>query len=159
VTLPAAPSPQVATQGQAIDGIDILGVDLAAGGALAPGAKVDLHVYFHVNRATAVAYRFGIAAWPVDDAAPGDPAPGDVLRTGARTTADGAFASDHWKPGDYIRERFTLTVPRTWHGSGVAIGLFTTDPSGGKIKATGATLASDPFVAILGVLPVGPAPR
>jgi hypothetical protein len=156
VALPAAPAPKVATQGQALDGIDILGIDVASGAALIPGAKVDVHVYFRVNRATTTAYRFGLAAWPVDSAAPGEPAPGDIYRSGARTTADGAFASDHWKPGDYIRERFPLTVPRGWHGSGVAIGLTTTDATGAQRKPSGATLDSDPFTAVLGVLPLGP---
>ncbi|HEY0989600.1 MAG TPA: sulfatase-like hydrolase/transferase, partial [Kofleriaceae bacterium] len=156
VALAAPPAPRVATSGQRIDGIDILGIDIAGGAPAAPGSTVDVHVYVHVVRPTTTAYRFGIAAWPVGaGAAPGEPAPGDLYRTGMRTTAEGAFASDRWKAGDYIRERFPLAIPRGWRGDGVAIGLSTTDATGERLKATGATLENDPFTALLGVLPLG----
>jgi choline-sulfatase len=155
VALAAAPAPRVATSGQRIDGIDIVGIDVAGGAALTPGAKVDIHVYFRVAQPTSAAYRFGLAAWPVDRAAPGQPAPEAVIRTGMRMTADGAFASDRWKAGDYIRERFALTIPRAWDGDGVAIGLVTADASGGKLAPTGASLENDRFTAVLGVLPLG----
>ena len=76
-----------------------------------------------------------------------------------RITADGAFASNRWKAGDYLRERFTLVIPAEWQGDGVALGLVTADLMGGKVKATGAALASDPFTAVLGILPLGPRPN
>ena len=37
----------------------------------------------------------------------------------------------------------------------VAIGLLAEDPTGGRHRPTGASLAVDPSVAVLGVLPVG----
>ena len=73
-----------------------------------------------------------------------------------RPTGDGTFASDHWKAGDNIRERFSLFIPPNWQGDAVALGLVTEEPTGGKVKATGTTLASDPFIAVLGVLPLEP---
>jgi hypothetical protein len=81
-----------------------------------------------------------------------------MFRTAMRPTADGAFASDHWKAGDYVRERFTLVIPADWQGDGIALGLVTADPSGAKLRATGAALAIDPFTALLGVLPLGSGP-
>ena len=74
-----------------------------------------------------------------------------------RATADGAFATDRWKAGDYFRERFTLVVPVGWRGRGdaIAIGLAASDATGGRWKPTGAALAAEPFAAVLGALPVG----
>jgi len=156
VALTAAPAPEVVTTGQRIDGIEILGIGVEAGHKLMRGAKVDLHVYFRVDQPTTTAYRFLLSAWPVDRTAPpAEPAPGQIIRTAMRATADGAFTSSHWRAGDYIRERFTLIIPADWHGDGVALGLVTADPAGAKVKATGAALQADPFVAVLGVLPLG----
>jgi hypothetical protein len=160
VVLSAAPTPQVTTSGQTIEGIEVLGIGVEAGKQLVRGAKVDVHVYFHVTRPTTTAYRFLLTAWPVDaQAPPAEPAPTSLYRTAMRTTADGAFATNRWKAGDYLRERFSVVIPPEWQGDGVAIGLVTADPAGGKLKATGAALAADPFTAVLGVLPLGPAPR
>ena len=157
VVLPAPPVPQVATQGQAIDGIEILGIGTASGTPVVRGAKVDVHVYFHVTRPTAAAYQFQLVAWPVNAQAPtADPRPDHVYRTAMRLTAEGTFASDHWKAGDNIRERFSLVIPPDWQGDGLALGLVTEGLAGGKVRATGAALASDPFTAVLGVLPLGP---
>jgi choline-sulfatase len=160
VALPAAPAPQVTTPGQTIEGIEVLGIGVEAGKQLVRGAKVDVHVYFHVTTPTTTAYRFLLSAWPVDSKAPpADPAPTAIYRTLMRITADGAFASNRWKAGDYLRERFTLVIPPDWQGDGVALGLVTADLMGGKVKATGAALTSDPFTAVLGILPLGPRPN
>jgi hypothetical protein len=160
IALAAAPAPQVPTHGLAIEGIEILGIGVEAGKQLMRGAKVDVHVYFHVDQPTPTAYRFLLSAWPVDSKAPpadlANPAPTSIYRTAMRATADGAFTTDHWKAGDYIRERFTLVIPADWQADGVALGLVTAAMTGGKLKATGTALASDPFTAVLGTLPLGP---
>jgi choline-sulfatase len=156
VLLTAPPAPQVRTEGQTLDGIEILGIGLAAGSRIAPGAKLDVHVYFRVERPTASALRFQLTAWPAGDGdgAPGSAAPPRIVQSASRVTADGAFGSDRWKPGDHIRERFALKIPADWPEGGLAIGLTSTDDAGGRTP-TGAARASDPFVAILGVLPPG----
>jgi choline-sulfatase len=159
VALAAPPSPAVTTQGQTIDGIEVLGIGVEAGKSLARGAKVDVHVYFHVRAPTTTAYRFLLSAWPVDPGAPtAAPDPAHLVRTALRATADGAFATDHWKAGDYVRERFSLVIPADWPGDHVAIGLVTAPATGGKLRATGAGLDNDPFTAVLGILPMAPAP-
>jgi hypothetical protein len=149
VMLAAAPAPEVPTQGQTIDGIEVLGIGVAARGQLRPGGKTDVHVYFHVDRPTTTAYRFQLVAWPAaDPAAP-------PIRTGLRATADGAFATDRWKAGDYLRERFSVTLPADWHGD-VAIGLVAAEATGAKHTPTGPAHPTDPFAAVLGVLPLHP---
>jgi len=168
VVLPAAPSPPVATAGQTLDGITILGIGTADGRPITPGAKVDIHVYFHVERPTATPFRFGLAAWPIDRSAGGtaaaEPAAAAIYRTPMRATGNGAFATDRWRAGDFVRERFSIEVPRDWRGDGVAFGLVAGDPAGSPRKPTGANLAIDPTIAVLGTLPLGspgssPAPR
>jgi hypothetical protein len=164
VTLAAPPAPRVVAQGQAILGddaagdtgaIDILGFDVASGPPVVPGAKLEVAVYFHVRAPTAIAYRFLVAAWPVAGVPPtAAPDPAHVARTALRTTADGAFATDHWKAGDYLRDRFSLAIPADWHGESIAIGFTVASVTGGKRKATGAALDNDPFTAVLGTLPL-----
>jgi choline-sulfatase len=183
VLLPAAPAPQVPTTGQTLDGITVLGITAPAG-RITPG-KAEVHVFFRVERPTTATYRFQLAAWPVDAAAggpaaggpaaggsgaagsgggsgaptsPGAPPPSSIIRSALRATADGAFASDRWKAGDHIRERFTLQVPADWTGEAVGIGLLTTDAAGERRQPTGAVLEGDPFTAVLGILPLGSSP-
>lgn len=156
VMLAAPPSPRVVTEGQAIDGIDILGFDIDHDAPVAPGAKIDLHVYFHVREPTQTAYQFLASAWSV---APGAeptaaPDPAHVARTTMRATALGGFATDRWKAGDYVRERFTLSIPGDWRGDRVGFGLTAAGPSG-KAKASGAALANDAFTMVLGTLTLG----
>ncbi len=156
VVLPSAPAPQVLTTGQTLDGIAILGAGLVADGRpVAPGAKLDVHVYFHVEQPTSAAYRFQLAVWPIDPANPtAAPAPSRILRTGLRATASGAFSTERWKAGDYIRERFPLTIPPDWPPAGpIGLGLVAEDAAGKVHTPTGEKLASDPGIAVLGTIP------
>ena len=155
VVLPSAPTAQVATAGQTLDGITILGTGIADGRPVTPGARLDVHVYFRVDQPTATSYRFQLAAWPVDPAAPSAaPAPSQIVRTGVRPTAGGAFTTERWKPGDHVRERFPITLPASWHGA-LGLGLVAEDPAGKAHPPTGEALASDPTIAVLGTIPAG----
>jgi hypothetical protein len=108
-------------------------------------------------------YKFQLVAWP-EGASLTAPVPAAALRTPLRPTAGGAFPSSRWKPGDRVRERFTLTLPETWTAPRMVLGLVAledtgTGPGGTKTHATGAAPSNDPTVAILGTLPVAvPAP-
>jgi arylsulfatase A-like enzyme len=173
VVLSSAPAPQIATAGQTLDGIAILGAGIADDRPVAPGARLDVHVYFHVEQPTTIAYRFQLAAWPIDPADPtAAPAPGRILRTSLRATAGGAFSTERWKSGDNIRERFPLTIPPDWPpgwpaggppggppggpagGRGaLGLGLVAEDAAGKIHPPTGDRLASDPTIAVLGTIP------
>jgi hypothetical protein len=154
-----APHPEVATTGQTLDdgALEIIGIGPAAGSTIAPGAKVDLHVYFHVVRPTEQVYRFLLSVWPVDTSQfkPTDAAPTTIARSTSRPTANGFFASSHWHAGEYIRERFTLQIPAGFTGDGLVLGLVATGTNGKKAAATGAAPANDPDTLVLGVLPMG----
>lgn len=158
VLLAAPPSPAVRVADQTLDdgNLAIVGVDLAAGQHATAGGKVDVHVYFEVKERTKIAYRFLLAAWPVDLATwkPTDAASPNMLRTGLRVTADGLFATDRWRPGEHVRERFTIVIPTEWTSSGIAFGLVAAEPNGDKASATGIAAANDPSLLVLGALPL-----
>ncbi len=163
LVLPAAPAPQLATSGQTLAGgtLQILGAGLAAKSPRpAPGARVEIEVYFKAAARGDVEYRFQLVAWPVDTATwqPTDPAPPAPQRSRLRLTGDGFFPSNRWRAGEYIRDRFAVTLPTSWQGNGLAIGLVAIDARGGKAPATGAAPANDPNLLVLGVLPLGSMP-
>jgi hypothetical protein len=153
-TLPAT----ITTHDQTLDSgrLEIIGTGAAANAKLAPGAHVDLHVYFKVHERTTTAYRFLLAVWPVDPATwkPTDAAPATMVRSNLRVTAEGFFASDRWRENETVRERFNVTIPAEWKG-GIAVGLVAGDANGDKAIATGAAPANDPNLIVLGMLPLG----
>jgi hypothetical protein len=148
-------APPMTTANQTLAGgaIEILGIGPATGKTYEPGAKTDIHVYFRAKTATPSVLRFQLVAWPAGT--PGDPVPANAIRSAHRLTADGNFATDRWKPGDRVRERFAITIPADWKGERMVVGLLTTDAQGTeKALPTGPTASNDPNVAILGTLPV-----
>jgi len=160
LVLTAQPAPEVATTGQTLDDgkLEILGISLADKSPRpAPSTRVDIHVFFRVKARTANAYRFLLAVWPVTTPAwkPTDAAPTTMMRSPLRPTGDGFFPSDRWRAGEYIREKFSVTIPADWLGNGLAVGLVASEAGGEKAVATGAAPANDPNLMVLGVLPLG----
>jgi hypothetical protein len=142
VLLKGKPAPQVATS-LTMGPIDVLGLSVEDGKTLAPDTKADIHVFLS-SHGGAPALKLGLATWPVDDVtAPLSTIPPTAAHTPARLTADGAFTSDHWRPGEYVRERFSLFVPKTWQGNGIAIALVGVEPNGRTTQV------------VVGVLPMG----
>ena len=160
VLLTARPAPQVPVTGQTFDGghLEVIGLGLAteAGNPIVPEAKTDVHVYYTAHARSEVAYRIELVAWPVDTLVtpPTTAVPPTALRIPPHLTGDGAFATDRWRPGEYVRDRFALKVPATWHGAGVAFGLVVLDAKGAKELATGPSPAGEPDTMYLGVLPL-----
>jgi len=93
--------------------------------------------------------------WPASDV-PNGPVPPNAVRSGMRTTADGAFATDRWKPGDKVRERFTVTLGADWKADRIVRGLVADVQGADKARPSGATPPNDPTIAILGSLPLAP---
>ena len=158
LVLPAPPKPQVTTQDQTLDDgkLQILGISVADGsGAPAPNAHVDIDVFFKVQSRTQIAYKFLVAVWPVETATwkPTMTAPTSLVKSVMRPSGDGFFASDRWRAGEYIRDKFSVVIPSGWTGNGLAVGLVASDPNSEKAIATGAAPANDPNLIILGVLP------
>jgi arylsulfatase A-like enzyme len=123
VLLTAKPTPDVATPGKTLAGgaIEVLGI-----GPTNPalGKKTDLHVYLRAVRPTPGPVKLQLVAFPLSPA--DQVGPNEIrepsVRSSLRPTADGAYASDRWKPGDYIRERFAVNLgPWTTPAIGLAI--------------------------------------
>jgi arylsulfatase A-like enzyme len=158
LVLPSAPKPDVTTQGQTLDDgkLQILGASIATGSQPpAPNARVDIDVFFKVQARTQVPYKFLLAVWPVDTTTwkPTDATPPDLAKSGMRASGEGFFASDRWRAGEYIRDKFTVSIPSAWTGNGLAVGLVASDPKSEKALATGDAPANDPNLIVLGVLP------
>ena len=158
VLLRDPPVPEVAAAGQHLDGgaIEILGAGRDPTTPLAPGARVDVFVYFRAAAPTAQSFRFQLAAWPSSRGAPLDaPAPATALRSALKVPADGAYPTDRWRQGEYLRERFTFVLPPDWRGDALSLGLLVTDvTSNARARATGAAPSNDPMMFALGALPV-----
>ena len=73
-----------------------------------------------------------------------------------RVSGEGFFASDRWRANEYIRDKFSVTVPSSANATGLAVGLVALDPSSEKAIATGAAPSNDPNLIVLGVLPLQP---
>ncbi|NVB77552.1 MAG: sulfatase-like hydrolase/transferase, partial [Kofleriaceae bacterium] len=160
LVLASPPTPTALSANQTLDDgkITIVGTSYADSTQQpTPGARVEVDVFFHVGERTHIPYKFLLAVWPVDTATykPTDEAPATMARSDFRSTGDGLFASDRWRAGEYIRDKFTFTLPPDWHGNGLAIGLVAKDPAGDKAVATGASPSNDPSLIVLGVLPLG----
>jgi hypothetical protein len=158
LVLTQPPTVEVSTPGQTLDDgkLAILGIGVETKSPRpAPNTRIDVDVFFKVNARTQIPYRFLLAVWPVDAAhfKPTDPAPPTMIRSSMRPTGDGFFASDRWRPGEFIRDKFTVTIPSDWVGTGLAVGLVASDPAGEKVFATGNAPSNDANLAVLGVLP------
>lgn len=155
LVLTAPPSPEVATTGQTLDDgkLTILGITVTP--KPTPGGQVNVDVFFKVNTRTQVSYKFLLAAWPVDTATwkPTDATSGALAKSAMRETGEGFFGTERWRKGEYVRDKFTLTIPPDWTGNGVAFGLVAMDQGGIKAVATGAAPANDPNLLVLGVVP------
>jgi choline-sulfatase len=161
VILRGPPAPPVATVDQTIAGesgkLSILGIGPAAGKPWRPGARGDIHIYFRVDEPIASRYKLGLVLWQATPpGSAGDPVPpGNVRRGPARITADGAYGTDLWRKGEYIRERFPFDVPKDWSG-GVAVGLVVVDATTRQpLRAVGPAPPNEPTVHYLGVIPLG----
>jgi hypothetical protein len=152
--LTAPPSPAVATSGQTLDDGKLTILGITATPKPTPGGQVNIEVFFKVNTRTQLSYKFLLAAWPVDTATwkPTDEAK-NLAKTGMRITGDGFFGTERWRQGEYVRDKFSITIPPDWTGNAVAFGLVAMDEANVKATATGAAPANDPNLLVLGVVP------
>jgi len=160
VLLTAPPTPAHPTPGLSFDkgAIEVLGYDVLDAVA---GGKATVAIYLHAVRRPSRAFRIGAVLWglPADltiadgglavtaTTAPMGP---EQARVGARVTLDGLLPSDHWRPGEYLREELVVTLPPTWHANQVLVGLVVGTPDNSRPDFNGPQPSNDPSCMTLG---------
>jgi hypothetical protein len=158
VVLRGPPALDTAVAGHTLAGgsIEVLGAARDGAQPLVAGAKIEIAVYLRARRAPGVGYRFQLVAWAAAAGAPPtDPVPPAAARTAARITAEGAYPSNRWQPGEVIRERFSVVAPAGVGAGGLALGLAlgATDlTSGAPASPTGPAPSNEPQLMALGQL-------
>ncbi|HTJ43835.1 MAG TPA: sulfatase-like hydrolase/transferase [Kofleriaceae bacterium] len=145
--------------GVAFDGgrIVLRGWEPDTQGTIKPGDKFYAKIYFEVIDTPSAAFRLQMEGWPITGALdPKAAIPPQVAPSPLRFTLDGGFSSDHWRKGDWIRERFGIIVPNGWSGDQLALGVWMMGDK--KLEPTGPTPANDHGVAVLGTVPFAGVP-
>ncbi len=150
ILLTEVPEPQVPLQNIRFDDgrIEVVGFD-SKEDVHHPGDRVDLFVYFRAHDRPSDDFSMQIHAWPLTP--DGEDANGQTqapTKTGTKTetirarasatskrvnvirpaqsrlvlTAGGVFPSSRWRADEYIRDRFVVTIPKSW------------PPEGGKVR-------------------------
>jgi hypothetical protein len=156
VLLREPPKPLVEVTKHSLEGkIEILGIGHDTVKPK-PKQKVDFFVYFRVNEPITTPYRLQLVGWPVATGASiTDQITLGALRSPLRMTAEGAYPTSRWQKGEYIRERFSLTLPVGWTADAIALGLLVQQNTGQKLKPTGPAPSNDEHLFSLGSIPVG----
>ena len=162
------PSPAISIDDTTFDNgnVKILGASLKNPDKLAgPGNTVDVEVYFQVINKPSKPMRFNMWVWPADPATLDvtKAVPIAATRTPAHVTLEGLYASDRWRPGEYIRERFAIELPKVpangvpaLTGPMLAFALSVTETNGAKIPLAAPHALGEPNTVILGTLPWKP---
>jgi arylsulfatase A-like enzyme len=152
--LTSKPVPRHPTPGVRFDDgrIEVLGFDTDKD-AYAPGDDATVSVYFHVpGERPADDYQLQTEAWPVDP----DMKP---VRSSLRYTAQGVLPTSRWRTGEYVRDAFTMRIPRGWKPGPFTIGLSMSSREKGWLTPAGSTRPGAAHVVVLGDVPLQePAP-
>jgi arylsulfatase A-like enzyme len=165
VLLTAPPTPAAPATGVSFDGgrLAVLGATPKTA-RVKPGDKLEIEVFLEVKDRPSGAFKPQIIAWPVTAAgfAPKAAIPAQISKGTPRLTLDGLFPSDRWRPGELIRERLSVSVPRDWAAvpaDAVAYALVMVGAPGTRLEPTGAVPANDKAAAVLGTVALDkPAP-
>jgi arylsulfatase A-like enzyme len=113
ILLDAAPKPAHTVEGVTLDEgrIEVIGYE----GTIEPGKKQPVTIYFHVKERPSAPFKLQAQLTQGQK----------VAKSSSRTTADGYFPTDQWRPGDYIRDTFPISVPAEWGlvGGDVGVGV------------------------------------
>jgi arylsulfatase A-like enzyme len=131
--------------------IEILGFDTDKDAYL-PGDEIVVSLYFHVpGQRPADDYQLQTEAWLPDAAV-------KPVRSSLRHPAHGVLPTSRWRTGEYIRDSFTMRVPRHWKGGPIIVGLAMSSRKNGWQTPAGPTRDKAPHIAVLGEVPLQEAP-
>ncbi|HUH02158.1 MAG TPA: sulfatase-like hydrolase/transferase [Kofleriaceae bacterium] len=144
--LTEVPKPKQRVSGVTFDDgrIEVLGIDIAES-SYGPGDRIPITVYFHVKERPERDLKLQVEGWL--EGVPG----GAGARSQLRFTSQGLFPTSRWRDGEYIRDRFAITVPPSWRGGDrITIGLRMADRSDARLTPTGRLRDGDRELAIIG---------
>ncbi|MBI4508353.1 MAG: sulfatase-like hydrolase/transferase [Deltaproteobacteria bacterium] len=154
VLMTGRPKPQQPADATLVPSIRLIGWDTAVP-EINAGNELQLTVYLEALKPTETIFKLEASASPIPFDAPlvkrmmaGNP--GSVRQE--KNPADGTFPTTRWKAGDFIKETFTLRVPKEWQPGNVYLGFrLTGDKSQAAPKA--GSLSPDGLV-VLGSIPL-----
>ena len=152
-----APTPRYPLRGLSFDDgrIEVVGYDLPKTN-FAAGEKIPIAVYFHVVERPGQDFRIQVEGW-LDGGEP-EEAPKSPIRSKLRLTGGGLLPTSRWRDGEYIRDRFRLTIPRKWSGGDtITIGIRMASTKRDRLPPKGEIRAGVPDLAILGKVTFQPA--
>lgn len=158
VLLPSRPTPRYRVDATFAGAIRLLGWETDLDAAVA-GRPIQVTVYFE---SVAVTDRFLKLAVEVTPSHSDSAVAGAVAAPAAprvhqeRYPADGRFPTSRWRPGDFVKETFTLRVPADWRTSSVRFTLRLHDDPKRPAPVQGPAASPDGTHARLGDLPLLP---
>jgi arylsulfatase A-like enzyme len=146
ILLDKEPTPAHLVEGVSFDdgAIEVIGWDTdPPGGKAKPGSKLAVAISFRVKKRPSGPFKLQAQVWQCSKSA----------RSGLRTTAEGFLPTNQWQPGDFIRDRFEISIPADWaHQPGdLSVGLLMQGEEG-KVTIAGPTQTGDASAAVLGPL-------
>jgi arylsulfatase A-like enzyme len=152
--LTSRPTPRHPTPGVTFDGgrIEILGFDTDKD-AYQIGDEIVVSVYFHVpGQRPTDDFQLQTELWQPDPTV-------KPVRSSLRHTAKGVLPTSRWRTGEYIRDNFTVRVPKYWKPGTIVVGLGMSARESGWQTPTGPTRDKDKgvHVAMLGEVPLNEA--
>jgi arylsulfatase A-like enzyme len=156
--LPASPAPQQAVSGVTLDGgrIEVLGYDVVK--PAGADAVLELAIYFRAAQPPSKSLRLQLVAVPGAAAANAPTAAGPRTAQGKPLLpAGGLFPTSRWRPGEVVREWFSVRLPADWPPGPLRVGLRSNVDGGGPEPVTGPALPAA-GAAQLGELVATPPP-
>jgi hypothetical protein len=127
--------------------IKVLGWDTERD-AYAAGDKIPLAVYFETVERPSGPFKLQVEAW-LEGAPPSTPEGKSQLRF----TSKGLFPTSRWRDGEFLRDRFSISIPRSWKdGQRIKLGLRMADPTGKPVPFKGDARPDVPDLAVIGEL-------
>ncbi len=149
VLLSSPPKPRHPLDGLSFDDgrIKVLGWDTDKE-TYTGGDKIPIVVYFQTVQRPSGPFKLQVETWL--DGAPRTVPEG---KSQLRFTAKGLFPTSRWRDGEFLRDRFSISVPRAWKDAGtIKVGLRMADPSGKPVPFKGAARPDVPDLAVMGEL-------
>lgn len=149
VLLASRPTPAHVTDVSGGGAVHVIGYDLDEA-SYAPGDVVHVTLYFECIGATEQSYRLEASLVPAATGVDGEPR-GVRLE---KSPLDGTFGTSRWKPGEFVKETYALTIPASWGEGSLQIAFRLLDDHRKPVLLARKAGASTAEQALLGTVPL-----